>query len=85
MTLLHERPGEGSGRYDQLYDQNHIRGSCWSALLQVADSGLLLEKVEKLKLCWGDEIRETEVQGTGEGRDILEWDLQGFRLGPLRL
>lgn len=81
MTLLHERPEKGSGRDDQLYDQNHIRGSCWSALVRVAESGLLLGKVEKLKLCWGDEIREVEVKGTREGRDIFEWDLYGFRWG----
>lgn len=82
MTLIHQRPGqEESSRDDPLYDQKHILGCCWFALRQVADSGLLLGKVEKLKLCWGGEIREVEVKGTGEGRNVAEWDRYGFRWG----
>lgn len=78
MTLIHERPGE---RYNPLYDQKRICGSCWSALLLVADSGLLLGKVKMLQLCWGDEIREVEVKGTGEGRNVAEWDRYEFHWG----
>lgn len=55
---------------------------CWFALLQVAGSGLLPGKVDRLKLCWGDEVREVEVTGAKNGRDVAEWNSYGFHWGP---